>query len=942
MAEKYFHRYCDSYGHVCRISIDDINFTGDAIELEGQEDPFLITYETNSDFLYDPIRPSSAEVNLTLGTDNGVEMNDMWTTDERRFKVIHIIDENIDWVGWMIPNGFEHEFRGGAYYVTITASDVLSTLEKIPFVYDDGNTYGRQDLTYNNGDEFPFSLIATEILRKLDFDINTWIADDVWEVSMNVAANYHNNDRTADPWSNSYVNVRTYINDSNKKNIPYWQNADEAWNCKDVMENILRLHGCILFQESGTWRILNQNTRENYDPNDRGFIRQWIKYNTLNVYIGKEPIEDEQIIQSSSIASAMIGDDHIMRMDDVFAAYRINYEFQFVREGDNARNLIQNPTFVGDGFNTSTQGIQNWIRWRSGNKWFPRARTTFPTSGDSSSSNFPPIGVNRCLEMGTHNAGVPTNNTDPNAAIWAAVRQDPKPTVVKGDKVRLSMWVKMHMANQTNGYPYYYGIVKIWIVVPGEGVQYFLVNTEPEVGAPGLGPMNTKWLKEEVPDLSGNEQWFLQVFVPLSENTDYDWWKINYDVPDIPDNGELYFQIHGLASNTGRKSDNFRPFRVKSVADQDATLELPTVRRDWVDDGGDIHRFQISDIRFEIIEPETENLVEELDYIYYNPNKTYTFNPDPVRVYNGDTEDVNHISKIIVPTRTSGKNFWFPVAASRGEGLQASLGLITAMSIMNQYYRPNRILEGAIKSDNVNFGTRFGFVAAPGLRWVLNRCTFNRKRNYIEDATFRQITTVPGEVGCPGSENPDEDPPEIPPDEGEEGGTNTDPNWVPTGLTRCRKIDNLNTGEVERQERDNNANSPTYNETRWILAGEDTIACPIGEPSTYWWGSDVEVYDTANFIDDPYFLDDEFPNEVQVAFNNTGNKYLFFLHRAGLGFELVERIYTAGQPNNIISDWQYLDDVVINGYTYRVLRTNYVLAEFSDFSFNFVFSTPQI
>ncbi|MCD2421224.1 hypothetical protein LQ567_00515 [Niabella pedocola] len=58
------------------------------------------------------------------------------------------------------------------------------------------------------------------------------------------------------------------------------------------------------------------------------------------------------------------------------------------------------------------------------------------------------------------------------------------------------------------------------------------------------------------------------------------------------------------------------------------------------------------------------------------------------------------------------------------------------------------------------------------------------------------------------------------------------PNWNPTGNVRCAKdgADN-NTGNQEREERDINANSPTYNQFRWVDIGQNLSSCPLPVPS---------------------------------------------------------------------------------------------------------------
>ena len=73
-------------------------------------------------------------------------------------------------------------------------------------------------MVYNNGFEFPFSLIITEILKKLDLDLDLWTCVDSYEQTMLKTGDV----READPLSASYINVKTFIKSGENKKIPYW------------------------------------------------------------------------------------------------------------------------------------------------------------------------------------------------------------------------------------------------------------------------------------------------------------------------------------------------------------------------------------------------------------------------------------------------------------------------------------------------------------------------------------------------------------------------------------------------------------------------------------------------------------------------------------------------------------------------------------------------
>ena len=116
-----------------------------------------------------PIRASSYDVNMVFDERDGVGLRKLWTADERQFKVESYIDGDLDWTGYVIPNGFNYSFTGGLYYAQITASDGLGTLEDYIFRDETNNKpYGNSDLTYNDGFYVSLVTYCNRNIKKLD------------------------------------------------------------------------------------------------------------------------------------------------------------------------------------------------------------------------------------------------------------------------------------------------------------------------------------------------------------------------------------------------------------------------------------------------------------------------------------------------------------------------------------------------------------------------------------------------------------------------------------------------------------------------------------------------------------------------------------------------------------------------------------------------------
>lgn len=1002
--EKYFLSFCDANNKLCRVSIMQDNFTGSTTELIGQEEPFIISYDNSDDFKFKGIIESEASVNLVFD-DDALSLSELWTSNERTFKVEYTVDDVLEWIGFIIPEGFDYNLKGGYYEATLIARDGLATLEGILFKTDNNQFYGVQDFGYNNGPEFPFILILTEILRKLDLGIDLWTLVDYYEQTM---TELKSDSRDSDPLAVSFVNVKTYVNDTDREDVAYFEDVNEAWDCKKIIENICNIWGSRLYQQNGVWRLKSihadsaianpYNTESdpfvgtNPTPSGPGWLYEsyysetsdinfdnslsffsrfntlslndrvlnstgtvsaqqgyylvkglnkivqvgangvvvniksyeqavseyyWKKYNNTAGYLGRELADSGTVIPCSNKDVFLKDNDAEIRMDAVYKQFRVNFDYTFIRVGDSPINLIKNGNFSMP-FEQYGQleAPPYWERDRDyTDVWYPRGRVIDLPDSEEEITN----GNTNALEFSVQYSNANTPNTDPNPAVWASFVQKNITIDQKVKALNLSGWIKYRYKELAGEGYLYYPVFKAVlypsppIMSEGTAEVYILNNSNHE-------DYDLEWRSIKIAvDPTGTFfkdvnkillRDFFQTYPVMgnnwveSEQKDIKWYDFNLKVQTPPKLGNIDFYIHGLSANHGKKSNTFKPFPVKVPSgDKMVYYNFPTVANQ-----NDVPRPQFTGLDFGYI-PDPDEEAPKTDYIFANGDINYTFQEDPIRVYNGDTVDPEIISGIIVPSNISGsKNKWDTFNNAFGK---SDIGMILCKSIMQQYYKPNRLLDCDFKSADYKYGDIISLEHVPNVKFIMLRGSFNSKRGYWEDCTLAQISN--DTVASGGVIN---------------GGTLI-PKWQATGNTRCVKDeDGLNTGKQEFETQDINTNSDSFGDYRWNDGGDNLTSCPIGEPSKYFWGTDVEDYDTENFTDFTINYEDSSIGEVQVSYDNSGGKYIYFLHLSSLGS--VVHVSNSYQ-SQIISGFTYLADVTINGYLYRVLRQNFVTSEFEDF-----------
>jgi len=893
--------------------------------------------------------------------------------------------------------------EGGLYESVLIARDGLATLEGILFKTDNNQFYGFQDFGYNNGVEFPFILVLTEILRKLDLGIDLWTLVDYYEQTMSLL---NSDSRDSDPLAISYVNVKTYVNDTDREDIAYFEDVNEAWDCKKIIENICNIWGSRIYQQNGVWRFksihadsviasgystetdgfvgvnpiqvgdwwqyesyysatsdINLGTTVNfynqYDavatqdilysdtsltPAIQGYYLikglnkvvqvnefgiaiaiklyesavtdyYWKKYNNTAGYLGRQLANTGTTMPCSSKDLFLKENDATVIMDNVYKQFRVNFDYTFLRNGDTPINILKNGNFALP-FEQYGQleSPPNWERQRDNSgKWFPRGRVNTLSAPDIETT----LGNTNSLEFSIQYGGVNTPGTDPNPAAWASFVQRGIVIDQKVKSLTLNGWINYRYKEVGGGGYLFYPVFKA-ILFPnppeisnGGNSIYVLRNSIND-------DFDLEWEKIEISVASGvgfdtgNQAMVRKFFVTYpqmgtewvdSEKTATKWYDFKLRVQTPPKLGAIDFYIHGLSSEHGKVSVSFPTFDVKiKVGDSMEAHGYPTVSNQSV-----VPRPQFTGLSLGYI-PNPDEEVPKTDYIYSNGNINYTFQEDPIRIYNGDTVDPEIVSGIKVLTNVSGlKNKWDTFNNAFGK---TDIGMIFCKSIMQQYYKPNRLLDCEFKANDYKYGDIIELEHLPDIKFIMLRGSFNSKRGYWEGCTLAQISSdniAPGGIV--------------------NGGT-LDPIWQSTGNTRCVKdIDEVNTGEQESEVQDINTNSDSFGDYRWQSGGENLIMCPIGGPSKYYWGTDIEVYNVDNFKDYNISYEDESIGQVQVSYNNTGGKYIYFLHLASLGS--VVQISNSYQ-SQIISSYTYLDDITINGYLYRVLRQNFVTSEFEN------------
>lgn len=195
----------------------------ETIEVNGRVD---LTYQDRKD-LFEPIIPATLKISLDASLER--DFSDLYSEDERTFKVELIRDSLTVFLGFILTADIWEDFVADKWTLNINATDGLSSLKNTSFSNENGlNFFGRMTALQ----------IINICLNKtgLNLGLNT-----------NVQIQYYEWNRY-DILTDIYLSTERYFQNDNGT-------ESEPMDCDSVLRSILQIFNASVVQQKGEWYI---------------------------------------------------------------------------------------------------------------------------------------------------------------------------------------------------------------------------------------------------------------------------------------------------------------------------------------------------------------------------------------------------------------------------------------------------------------------------------------------------------------------------------------------------------------------------------------------------------------------------------------------------------------------------------------------------------------
>lgn len=280
------------------LEIDDVNYVGDPTDLIMGGNPIECEYTNADSSKLAPLRQSSLSFEL-IATE-AFELNNLYTDDERTYKVTLKKDGSIFGHYFIIPDGTREWFMDPPYTVNVRAIDGLGLLDNFKYVSDTGAFYSGPDSIIN---------IFAKCLSVLGLDmpINTFskISYDGMDIN-----------------DDAFAKVKIYQD----RYLIQGKNVQDVMSCGEIMESILKEWVASIVQMNGEWFIFRWN---DIATNFGDVVFR--KYDSNGVFIGDNIINIDLILGNKSGDVWHVNADQMRSVDMPYKQVAIKYTYGFLR-----------------------------------------------------------------------------------------------------------------------------------------------------------------------------------------------------------------------------------------------------------------------------------------------------------------------------------------------------------------------------------------------------------------------------------------------------------------------------------------------------------------------------------------------------------------------------------------------------------------------------------
>jgi len=130
-ADKYKLEIADNLGIVWTVLIQEDDFAGDVIILNGTGSPLFFEFYGDDTLFDQNIMGSKASIGINCSTD--FAYSELFTSENLKFKVIIKYSSTVFWNGWIMANNYQESYNCVPYPVSIVATDGLGILSDFRF-----------------------------------------------------------------------------------------------------------------------------------------------------------------------------------------------------------------------------------------------------------------------------------------------------------------------------------------------------------------------------------------------------------------------------------------------------------------------------------------------------------------------------------------------------------------------------------------------------------------------------------------------------------------------------------------------------------------------------------------------------------------------------------------------------------------------------------------